>query len=219
MPTRFANRQDAGRRLAARLTEVAAGQGLPDPIVLALPPGGVPVAAEVARALGAPLNVLIARRIGAPGQPDAWIGAIAASDPPLFNRRALRTLGLRPRDLDADVTRERAELHRRERLYRHGRPAPPLEGRTVVLVDDGLTAGAAARAALRFVRRAGPARLILAVPVCDARVADELAPEADDLLCLHRGRYLHAVGPWYEDFREVSDREAIDILEHRRAAG
>ncbi|PBC69968.1 phosphoribosyl transferase-like protein [Streptomyces sp. TLI_235] len=146
----FADRRDAGRRLGERLRDLSGGWPA-DPIVLALPPGGVPVAVEVARELGAPMDVLVARPVGAPGQPDAVVGAIAGDAPPLFDRRALKSLGLTPRDLDAEVTRARAELGHRERLYWQHRPAPPLKGRSVVLVDDGLTIALMACAGLRLI--------------------------------------------------------------------
>jgi predicted phosphoribosyltransferase len=215
----FRNRRDAGRLLAARLEELRERGRWAEPIVLGLPRGGVPVAAEVARALDAPLDVIVARKIGAPGEPEIGIGAIAGEDPPLFDRRALTLLGIDPDDLAADVSRERKELHRREDLYRYGRPPLALSGRTVLLVDDGLATGVTARAALRRVRAGHPERLILAVPVCDSRAADALRGDTDEFVCLQPHRYLHAVGIWYEDFRQVSDREVTDLLQHQPAAG
>ncbi|MFD9337983.1 phosphoribosyltransferase [Streptomyces sp. NPDC060028] len=212
---RFQNRQQAGRQLAATLEELWATRSWPEPVVLGLPRGGVPVAAEVARTLDAPLDVLVARKIGVPGRPEVGIGAIVGDDPPLFDRRALRMLGLTPRELTPDVARERAELHRRDALYRHGRPAPALRGRPVILVDDGLATGVTARAALRRIRAEGPAVLVLAVPVCAAGAAEELSRDADRVVCLRPHRDLVAVGAWYDDFRQVTDQEVIDILEHQ----
>ncbi|MGR4878677.1 phosphoribosyltransferase [Streptomyces sp. LARHCF249] len=214
---RFLDRKDAGRQLAARLTELRDAQGWADLVVLALPRGGVPIGAEVASALGAPLDVLVARKIGAPGQPEAGIGAIAGDDPPFFDRRALQLLDITPDELAEDVARERAELHRRERLYRKNRPEPVLRDRTVILVDDGLATGVTAHAALRRVRAEHPARTILAIPVCSTRSAEELRREADQVVCLQPHQYLHAVGVWYEDFAQVPDREVVDILERRQA--
>lgn len=213
----FKDRTDAGRQLASRLAELRDDQGWTDPIVLALPRGGVPIGAEVAAALGAPLDVLVARKIGAPGQPEAGIGAIVGEDPPLFDHRALQLLRITPDELGEDVARERTELHRREHLYRKGRPEPVLRDRTVILVDDGLATGVTARAALRRIRAQHPARTILAIPVCSARTAEELRREADQVVCLQHHQYLHAVGVWYEDFAQVPDHEVIATLEGREA--
>ncbi|MEU7487824.1 phosphoribosyltransferase family protein [Streptomyces sp. NPDC042319] len=223
---RFTDRRDAGRQLARRVREhleatrpdLIGGHPPDGPVVLALPRGGVPVAAEIARDLGAPLDVLVARKIGAPGQPELAIGALAGEDRPLFDARALEFLGLTEEGLTADVARERTELHRREDLYRGRRPPPELTGRTVVLVDDGLATGMTARAALRALRRHGPATVLLAVPVASPTTAAALAEEADDVLCLSRPPDFRAVGEWYDDFTQVSDEDVIDAL-HRTAAG
>lgn len=217
---RFQDRRQAGQRLAARLREWSAGGALVDPLVLALPRGGVPVAAEVARALGAPLDVLVARKIGVPGHPETGIGAIVGDDPPLFDLRAVEMLGLSEDQLGADVARERTELRRRERLHRGDRSAPCIEGRTVIVVDDGLATGAPARAALRHLRRRGPARLILAVPVGAPESAAEMRSEADDVICLHQPPDFRAVGLWYADFDQVGDEEVVRTLHgHSAAAG
>lgn len=213
---RFRNRREAGQELGLRLMEWASEGELPNPLVLALPRGGVPVAAEIARALGAPLDVLVARKIGLPGRPETGIGALVGEDPPLFDRRALEMLGLSEDRLVEDVAREREELKRRALLYRGGRPAPDVQGRTVVLVDDGLATGATARAALRHLRRLAPARLILAVPVCAAETATEMRSEADDVVCLQRPWDFRAVGLWYDDFEQVSDDEVVRLLDELR---
>ncbi|POX41469.1 phosphoribosyltransferase [Streptomyces sp. Ru73] len=222
---RFTDRRDAGRQLARRVREHLAGtpphlQGghPPDgPLVLALPRGGVPVAAEIARELGAPLDVLVARKIGAPGQRELGIGALAGEDPPLFDRRALEFLSLSEDRLAADVARERGELHRRERLYRGDRPPPEVAGRTVILVDDGLATGMTATAALRALRSRGPAAVVLAVPVASPTTAAALAEEADVVLCLSKPPDFRAVGEWYEDFTQVSDEDVLRTLERAGA--
>ncbi|WP_328440818.1 phosphoribosyltransferase family protein [Streptomyces sp. NBC_00457] len=216
---RFRDRRHAGRELAVRLMEWAAEVELVDPVVLALPRGGVPVAAEVARALEAPLDVLVVRKIGVPGHPETGIGAIAGDDPPLFDRRSLEMLGLTEDRLAPDVARERTELRRREQRYRGERPMPPLKDRAVILIDDGLATGATARAALRHLRRRGPARLVLAVPVCapDTAAAMRSEAEADDVLCLHHPSDFYAVGQWYDDFDQVSDEEVMQTLHEHGA--
>ncbi|MFF8606854.1 phosphoribosyltransferase [Streptomyces sp. NPDC015346] len=209
---RFYDHRQAGEELARRLLAWAADADLTDAVVLALPRGGVPVAAEVARALGVPLDVLVARKIGAPGHPEFGIGAIAGEDPPVFDSRALQMLGLAEDELASDVARERAELHRREDLYRGGRPPPDVEGRTVILVDDGLATGVTARAALRHLRSRRPARLILAVPVSAPDAVETMRREADDIVCLFQPDSFRSVGEWYEEFAQVSDNEVIATL-------
>ncbi|WP_077799902.1 phosphoribosyltransferase [Streptomyces sp. JHA26] len=215
---RFPDRRAAGQELGLRLMEWASDGELPRPVVLALPRGGVPVAAEVARALGAPLDVLVVRKIGLPGRPETGIGAVVGDEPPLFDQRALAMLGLTEDRLARDVARERAELRRRALLYRGDRPPPDVGNRTVVLVDDGLATGATARAALRHLRRRNPARLILAVPVGAPESAAEMRAEADDVLCLSRPPDFLAVGLWYDDFEQVGDDEVIEILNAHRVA-
>lgn len=208
----FHDHRHAGQELAVRLLEWAASGDLTNALVLALPRGGVPVAAEVADALKVPLDVLVARKIGVPGRPETGIGAIAGDDPPVYDPRSLKMLGLTESDLTGDVTRERAELHRREELYRGGRPAPEFEGRTVIVVDDGLATGVTARAALRNLRSKNPGRLILAVPVGSPQAVEALRQDTDDIVCLHQPSAFRAVGEWYEDFAQVSDDEVIATL-------
>ncbi|WP_175412564.1 phosphoribosyltransferase [Streptomyces sp. TRM64462] len=209
---RFEDRRQAGRLLAERLRDLSGRQEWFDPVVLALPRGGVPVAAEVAKALDAPLDVLVARKIGLPGQPEVGIGAIAGDAPPVYDEQVVRMLGITVDELGADVARERNEVHRRVALYRGRRPAPDLRGRTVVLVDDGLATGVTARAAIRLIRDEEPARLVLAVPVGDRHAVAELRPETDDLVCLSEPEDFRMVGRWYDDFEQVTDDEVVEFL-------
>ncbi|WP_151769568.1 phosphoribosyltransferase [Streptomyces abyssomicinicus] len=213
---RFHNRREAGQELGLRMMEWASEGELFEPVVLALPRGGVPVAAEVTRALGAPLDVLVVRKIGLPGRPEVGVGAVVGDDPPLFDRASLEMLGLSEERLAPDVAREREELRRRTLLYRGDRSLPDVQHRTVLLVDDGLATGVTARAALRHLRRREPARLILAVPVGAPEAVSALRSEADDVVCLRQPTDFQAVGLWYEDFEQVGDDEVVGILsEHR----
>ncbi|MFJ9537623.1 phosphoribosyltransferase [Streptomyces sp. NPDC101225] len=209
---RFHDREQAGRELAARLRIEQEKGMLCDPLVLALPRGGVTVARQVASALDAPLDVLVVRKIGVPYEEELGVGAIVGDDEPLYDEQSLRALGLGDAELAPVVGREREELRRRERLYRQGRPVPELRGRTVIVVDDGLATGVTARAALRFVRRREPARLVLAVPVGPPDAADRLRPEADEVLCLHRPPAFMAVGAFYEEFDQLTDEDVLRTL-------
>ncbi|MEV5311965.1 MULTISPECIES: phosphoribosyltransferase family protein [unclassified Streptomyces] len=212
MTTRFHNRTHAGQELAEHLRILQEKGLLPHPVVLALPRGGVTVAQEVARALGAPLDVLVVRKIGAPFHEEFGVGAIAGDEPPLFDQRSLDQTGLTEEDLAPVVARERAELRRREERYRQGRPAPELAGCTAILVDDGLATGATARAAVHAVRGAQPERIVVAAPVCSAEAAELLRGDADDVVCLLRPSPFHAVGLWYEDFDQLTDDDVLKAL-------
>jgi putative phosphoribosyl transferase len=209
---RFQNRRQAGLELGRTLCDRPTGRRFVDPIVLALPRGGVIVADEVARALDAPLDILTVRKIGMPGWPEAGLGAVVGDDPPLFMEGALDYAGVSEASLADDIERERAELRRRERVYRAGRPEPLVGGRTVVLVDDGLATGVTARAALRWSRRRDPERLVLAVPVGSREAVAMLREEADEVVCLMRPLRFFAVGWWYADFEQVSDEEVLAVL-------
>src|SRR5581483_11753592 len=200
---RFRDRAEAGRLLAERLGGLGGG----DVVVLGLPRGGVPVAREVARALGAPLDVFLVRKLGLPGQPELAMGAIASGGTRVLNEELVDELRLPPEVVDAVAERERAELERRERAYRGDRPPLPLAGRTVLLVDDGLATGSSMRAAIAAVRARRPRRVVVAVPVAPRHTLDELRPLVDELVCLAAPEPFHAVGLWYADFAEVSDEE------------
>src|SRR3954454_23059366 len=176
----FDDRADAGRQLAERLARYADER----PVVFALPRGGVPVGAEVSRSLDAPLEIVVSRKLGAPGQPEFGIGAVAPGGVRVLNKRVVRALGIPEGYLDQVSARESEEVERRLRLFRGDLPYPNLEWRTAILVDDGLATGVTARAALLALRRLNPRRLVLAVPVCAAQTAEALRPETDELICL-----------------------------------
>ncbi|MFE6281168.1 phosphoribosyltransferase [Streptomyces sp. NPDC057877] len=209
----FHDRRQAGQELAARLRILQEKGALAHPVVLALPRGGVPVAREVAEALEAPWDVLVARKIGAPFQEELGVGAIVGDEPPVFDPVTLDRLGLSESALADVVRRERTELHRRDQLYRRGRPRPDLRGRTVIVVDDGLATGATARAAVRWVRGQEPEQVVLAVPVASPEAADLLRTEVDDVVCVTRPSGFMAVGAWYENFDQLTDDDVLAALE------
>jgi len=205
---RFADRHAAGRELAARLSGLAAEE----PVVVGLARGGVPVAYEVARALGAPLDVLVVRKIGAPGNPEYGIGAVAEGDVRVLNQHEVSRLLMSVEELESAVARARSEIDARVRKYRGGRPPLEVRGRSVIVVDDGLATGGTARAALRAVRARGPRRLVLAVPVGARDSAESLREEADEVVCLLEPELLWAVGAWYEHFEPTRDTEIVSLL-------
>jgi putative phosphoribosyl transferase len=203
----FRNRYDAGRRLAAALEQYRGDR----PVILGLPRGGVVVGYEIARALAAPLDVLIVRKLGAPGAEEYAIGAVAPGAT-LLNRQLIAALGVSEDYLQRVIVRETEEMIRRERVYRSNRPALPLEGRTVILVDDGLATGATAHAAVESLRRRKPKKIIFAAPVCSVDGAKALESVADGVVCLECPQDFGAVGFWYQEFAPTSDAEVIACL-------
>jgi putative phosphoribosyl transferase len=206
---RFRNRIDAGRFLAQRLTNYARTPGV---IVLALPRGGVPVAADVARELNAPLDVFLVRKLGVPGHSELAMGAIAEGGAMVLNEELITSLGI-PRDaIDQVAARERVELERRERLYRGARRPPELRGRTIILIDDGLATGSTVEAAILALRSFAPARIVVAVPVGARESCDRIGLLADEVVCAETPAWFSAVGQWYEDFSETTDDEVRQLL-------
>jgi putative phosphoribosyl transferase len=206
----FKNRSEAGRKLAARLANYK-GQPV---VLLALPRGGVPVAAEVAAVLGAPIDLVLVRKIGVPSQPELAMGAIVDGDPPIVvrNEDVIRLAGVDESGFLAVRDREFAELERRRRLYLGGRDRISIKDRVAIVIDDGIATGATTRAALRAIRMREPAKLILAVPVGPADTIESMRDEADEVLCLEIYADFSAIGTFYEDFRQTTDQEVIDIL-------
>jgi putative phosphoribosyl transferase len=208
--TLFADRRAAGRALA----EVLARKGLADPVVLALPRGGVAVAAEIAAALGAPLDIVLVRKIGVPYQTELAAAAVVDGGDPevVTNEDVVELAGVAAADIRAGMERELAEIERRRRAYLQGRARVPLEGRTLILVDDGIATGASVRAALTALRRKGPKALILAVPVAPAETLDALGNEVDEIVCLSTPEPFVAIGIHYVDFHQMSDAEVVELL-------
>src|SRR4051812_48703784 len=209
----FADRRDAGRRLGAAV----ASRGTPPAVTLAIPRGGVIVGAEVAGALGGPFEVVVPRKLGAPGNPELGIGAVA-SGVRVLDARAIAQLGIPAAHLEREIVAQEAEVERREREYRRGRPPVRLEGMTAVVTDDGIATGVTAIAALRWARNAGAARVVLAVPVAPPATLRRLADEADDVIALETPPRFLAVGEWYDDFAQTTDAEVLAALERGYAA-
>jgi putative phosphoribosyl transferase len=210
----FRDRREAGEQLGRRLE----GWRSRDPVVLGLPRGGVPVAAEVARALGASLDVLIVRKLGCPWQPELAVGAIGEGGVRIVDGRLVAELGIADTELEAITDRETSELARRVRRFRGDRPPLDLRGRTVIVVDDGIATGATARAGLEVARLRGAAHVVLAVPVAPRGTVDALADVADEVVCLHRPEAFWAVGQFYADFSQTPDDEVARILAAAAAA-
>lgn len=210
----FEDRKTAGRALAARLREYA-GRG--DVLVLALPRGGVPVAFEVAEALGAPLDLFLVRKLGTPGHRELAMGAIASGGVRVLNTDVIQWYGVTPAAIEAVAQEEQHELERREEAYREGRAPAPLEGRIVILIDDGLATGSTMRAAVLAVKQRKPAKVVVAVPVGARETCDELAAVADEVVCARMPQPFSAVGQWYLDFGQTTDEEVSQLLrDHAR---
>ena len=209
-PIVFSNRTEAGRMLARALTSYKNERV----VVLGIPRGGLPVAREVAEALGAPLDIVVVRKLGAPGQPELGIGAVVDGDHPraIFNQEVIESLGVEDDYINREIQRQLKEIKRREFEYRGTEPAVPLAGKTVIVVDDGIATGSSVRAALRGVRRAKPKQIILAVPVAPAETLEALRHDADKIVCLETPEDFFAVGQFYRDFHQVSDDEVKRIL-------
>ncbi|HEX6939530.1 MAG TPA: phosphoribosyltransferase [Longimicrobiales bacterium] len=206
----FEDRDDAGRALAARLTRYA---GRPEVLVLALPRGGVPVAYRVARALDAPLDVMVVRKLGLPGQPELAMGAIASGGVRVLNEEVLELTGVPPEVVEHVTAEERRELERRERAYRGDRPPPDVAGRTVILVDDGVATGSTLRAAVEALRTRGPARIVVAVPTAPPGACEMLAHAADEAVCVTTPEPFFAISLSYRNFPQLTDEEVRGILD------
>jgi len=207
--TPFEDRKDAGRQLAERLTRYKDE----NVIILALPRGGVPVGYEIAGALAAPLDIFIARKLGAPGRRELGIGAVAQGKVRVLNERTIQALGVRDEYIERVAAKEIAGIERRLRLLRGKRPEPEIRGRTVILVDDGIATGVTACAAIRAVRLRAPRRLVLAVPVCALQTMETIRSQVDELVCIKAPSDLMAIGFWYRNFEQVPDEQVIKLLE------
>jgi putative phosphoribosyl transferase len=205
----FKNRIEAGRLLAEALQSYA---GHTDIVILALPRGGLPVAFEVAQALGAPLDLMLVRKLGVPGQEELAMGAIATGDIKVLNQELVKNLRISDVAIDSVVNKEKKELERREQAYRDDRPAPEVRNRCVILVDDGLATGATMRAAVLALRQQQPAKIIIGVPVAPPDTVEELRREADEVICLATPEPFFAIGSWYVNFPQTSDEEVRDLL-------
>ena len=207
----FADRPEAGRQLAKALQQPYAGRR--DLIVLALPRGGVPVAFEVAQALHAPLDLMIVRKLGFPGQSELAMGAIATGDVVVMNDQVLRMAYVPREIIDETIAHERSELRRRELAYRGHRPPPDVRGKTVIVIDDGLATGSTMLAAVKALRQQGPASIVVAVPVGPADTVESFRGQADDVVCPATPANFGGVGRWYEDFNQTTDEEVRELLD------
>lgn len=210
----YRDRDDAGRRLADLVVERIGDD--PVDLVAGVPRGGVIVAAPVAAVLGVDLDIAVARKLGAPGQPELGIGAVALAGPPILNKALIGRIGVDDETLEAIVAAERAEALRRERLYRSGRDVLTLDGKVVVVVDDGVATGATVVAVARRMRAAATSRVIIAVPVAPPETIAALEREADEVICLLSPHGFRAVGQWFDDFAQVADDDVVAALDARR---
>jgi len=213
----FQDRKEAGEKLADALRRFQSS----GPVVLALPRGGVPVAFEIARALGAPLDLVLVRKIGAPGHRELAAAAVVDGENPevVVNQDVVDELRISDAYLQQEAKREIEEIERRRKAYLGGRERVPLEGRTVIVVDDGIATGATMRAALRGVRRAKPGRLVLAVPVAPPDTVESLRAEVDEVVCLDTPVWFGAIGAFYEDFDQLSDEDVRELLARAKSGG
>lgn len=205
----FRDRHDGGQQLAAKLKKYA---NRPDVLVLALPRGGVPVAYEVAKQLGVPLDIFLVRKLGVPGYEELAMGAIASGGVRVINEDVVRYMDIPGEVIDAVAADEQRELERRERAYRDGRLPPDVKGRVVILIDDGLATGSTMRAAAAALRKQGPASIVVAVPVAAPQTCDEFRNEVDEIVCAVTPEPFRGVGLWYEDFSQTTDEEVRDLL-------
>ena len=213
MTERFRDRVEAGQRLARRLVAYA---GRPDLLVLGLPRGGVPVAFEVARALSAPLDVFVVRKLGLPHHEELAMGAIAMGGARVLDLALIRQMGVGEGEIEQVTRREEVELGRRQKQYRGDRPLPDIAGRTVILVDDGLATGSSMRVAVAALREERPAKIVVAVPIAPEETCEMLRASADEVVCAVTPEPFYAVGLWYHDFSQTSDEEVHDLLERSR---
>lgn len=208
----FKDRQQAGAKLAEALRKYAPVK----PLILALPRGGVPVGFEISKGLNAPLDVIITRKLGTPGNKELGVGAISEGGTKILDRNMLEQTGLTEEDLGEVVKQEQSELLRRIKLYRGNRPLPEVKNKAVILVDDGLATGVTAKAAIASLKKLNPKKIIFASPVCSYGVAQELGFLVDDFVCLKVPSNVYAIGYWYEDFDQVSDEEVLGLLKQSR---
>jgi putative phosphoribosyl transferase len=206
----FQDRVQAGQVLARKLRRFVFDA---DTLVLALPRGGVPVAFQVAHALPAELDICLVRKIGVPGEDELAMGAIASGGTRVLNKSLIRNLGISPAEVEQATAKEQREIERREHLYRDGRPALSIKGRTAILVDDGLATGASMLAAVQAVRTKQPRRVVVAVPVASRETCDDFRRLVDDVICAATPEPFHSVGVWYQDFSQTSDAEVCELLE------